>query len=126
MSTPVTGTPKVLLQLEGLVVAIVAIVLYNQLDAGWLMFAVLFLLPDVGLLGYLVDARTGAIAYNAVHTYVVPAALAFSKPWLGPTVWPLALIWIAHIGLDRTLGLGLKFATGFQHTHLGTAPMGRV
>ena len=31
----------------------------------------------------------------------------------------LALIWIAHIGLDRALGYGLKYATGFGDTHLG-------
>jgi hypothetical protein len=29
-----------------------------------------------------------------------------------------ALIWLAHIGLDRTLGYGLKYPTFFEDTHL--------
>lgn len=29
------------------------------------------------------------------------------------------LIWIAHIGFDRTLGYGLKYDSGFKFTHLG-------
>jgi hypothetical protein len=32
----------------------------------------------------------------------------------------VAIVWFAHIGLDRALGYGLKYADGFQHTHLGT------
>jgi hypothetical protein len=31
----------------------------------------------------------------------------------------LATIWIAHIGFDRALGYGLKYGSGFTHTHLG-------
>jgi hypothetical protein len=27
------------------------------------------------------------------------------------------LIWLAHIGLDRLLGYGLKYATEFKDTH---------
>ncbi|MDU3890869.1 MAG: DUF4260 family protein [Serratia liquefaciens] len=30
-----------------------------------------------------------------------------------------ALIWGAHIGFDRALGYGLKYASGFADTHLG-------
>jgi hypothetical protein len=33
-------------------------------------------------------------------------------------MWP-ALIWLAHIGMDRSLGYGLKLPTAFQDTHLG-------
>ncbi|MFZ4834510.1 DUF4260 family protein [Rouxiella sp. Mn2063] len=29
------------------------------------------------------------------------------------------IIWIAHIGLDRTLGYSLKYSTDFRSTHLG-------
>jgi hypothetical protein len=31
----------------------------------------------------------------------------------------VALIWLAHIGMDRALGFGLKYPTGFRDTHLG-------
>jgi hypothetical protein len=40
-----------------------------------------------------------------------------------PLLSILALIWIAHIGLDRALGYGLKLSTSFSDTHLG--PIGR-
>ena len=29
------------------------------------------------------------------------------------------LVWLAHIGMDRLLGYGLKYDDHFQHTHLG-------
>ena len=29
------------------------------------------------------------------------------------------MIWLAHIGIDRALGYGLKYSTGFGFTHLG-------
>jgi hypothetical protein len=31
----------------------------------------------------------------------------------------VAVIWANHIGVDRLLGFGLKFADGFGYTHLG-------
>ena len=30
----------------------------------------------------------------------------------------VALIWLAHIGMDRALGYGLKYETAFKDTHL--------
>jgi Domain of unknown function (DUF4260) len=29
------------------------------------------------------------------------------------------MIWLAHIGIDRALGYGLKYTAGFTFTHLG-------
>ena len=31
----------------------------------------------------------------------------------------IAMIWLAHIGFDRALGYGLKYASGFGFTLLG-------
>jgi hypothetical protein len=125
MDTPVTGTPRLLLRLEGVVVLVAAVVAYRALGASWILFALLLLAPDIALLGYLVGARAGAAAYNALHTYLAPATLA-TVALLGdrPELWPVCVIWMAHIGMDRSLGLGLKFATAFSLTHLGT--VGRV
>jgi hypothetical protein len=36
-----------------------------------------------------------------------------------PLVLSIAMIWLAHIGIDRALGFGLKYAAGFAFTHLG-------
>jgi hypothetical protein len=98
---------------------------YYAIGASWTLFAALLLLPDLGLIGYLAGARTGALTYNALHTYagpVVLAALAYVD--VAPGAWAICLIWSAHIGLDRALGFGLKFSSAFKDTHLGT--LGRV
>jgi hypothetical protein len=116
----VTGAPMVLLRLEGAVVLAAASTAYARLGGDWPMFALLFLAPDVSMLGYLAGRRIGAIAYNLGHSYLLPAALAaMGVVFAQPSLWALALIWTAHIGFDRMLGYGLKYATGFGYTHLG-------
>ena len=100
---------------------IAAVVGYDAVGASRALFAGVLLLPDLALVAYVSGPRTGAIAYNAVHTYFGPAALA-ALAYLGtlPNAWPICLIWMAHIGMDRALGLGFKFSSAFQNTHLGT------
>ena len=36
-----------------------------------------------------------------------------------PLTLSIAMIWLAHIGIDRALGYGLKYSAGFGFTHLG-------
>jgi len=115
-----TGGVAILLRLEGLAVLAAALAAYHGLGASWTAFALLLLAPDLAMLGYRAGPAVGAAAYNAVHTYVGPAVLgALGLALAAPSLEALALIWIAHIGLDRALGYGLKFATGFADTHLG-------
>ena len=121
MDTPVTGAPRALLRLEGLAVFVAAVIAYRAIGASWSWFAVLLLFPDVTLVGYLAGPRVGAFAYNALHTYLGPALLAaLAYSGVAPRAWWICSIWIAHIGLDRAIGYGLKFPTAFQATHLGT------
>jgi hypothetical protein len=121
MDTPVTGGPRLLLRLEGLAVLLAAVAGYRSIDASWTLFAALLLLPDLALLGYLAGPRIGASTYNAFHTYMAPGILAvLGLTGVVPQVWPYCLIWLAHIGMDRSLGLGLKFPSAFRDTHLGT------
>jgi hypothetical protein len=116
----VTGVPRLLLRLEGAALGSIAIVLYARQDASWWLFAGLILAPDLSFLGYLAGPRAGAIVYNAAHTLVVPIALALAGLFLPASILvAIALIWIAHIGVDRALGYGLKYARGFGFTHLG-------
>ena len=112
------GGPKVLLRLEGLVLLGLALVAYHHVGLGWGWFAALFLVPDLSLLGYLAGARVGAIVYNTGHSTIGAAALTLVGLQL-PEVLPFAAIWFAHIGFDRALGYGLKYASGFRDTHLG-------
>jgi uncharacterized protein DUF4260 len=115
----------ILLRLEGLVVATVAVVLYARSGASWWLFAALWLFPDMSMLGYLAGPCQGARVYNAFHSYVAPGALALVALLLPGThaALPVALIWANHIGVDRLLGYGLKYGDGFGFTHLG--PVGK-
>ncbi len=126
MDTPVSGNPRLLLRLEGLAALIGTVIAYKAIGASWGYFALLLFLPDLSLIGYVAGARTGAAAYNALHTYIGPAGLAaLTYLEVVPPAWPICLIWAAHIGMDRALGLGLKFSSAFTHTHLGNVgPVG--
>lgn len=111
--------PVFLLRLEGVAFLVASIFFYRQSHASWVLFAVLFLAPDLFMLGYLVNARVGAAAYNMVHTLFVPGVLIVVAILVARSEFlPLALIWTAHIGLDRMLGFGLKYPTRFKDTHL--------
>jgi len=115
------GAVRGLLRLEGLGLLLLTAHLYGYRDQGWLLWIFLFLAPDLSLLGYLGGQRLGSRLYNAVHTYVAPMVLAgVGTLAFQPLLVSLSLIWGAHIGLDRALGLGLKLPGGFAHTHLGT------
>jgi hypothetical protein len=111
--------PGVLLRLEGAVVFALSLFLYRGTGAPWWRFFVLFLWPDLFMLGYAVSVPLGTMLYNLVHTYILPLAIAGlalhnRDPWLLSFV----LIWTAHIGVDRALGYGLKYPTFFKDTHL--------
>ena len=84
------------------------------------MFALLFLAPDLSFIAYLADERVGAIVYNAAHSYMAPVTLlTLGFGFASPLTLSIAMIWLAHIGIDRALGYGLKYFAGFSFTHLG-------
>ena len=115
-----SGGVRVLLRAEGLVLLLIAMTAFARFGGEWSFFALTFLLPDLALLAYLAGPRAGAATYNAAHSLLVPAALlalGLGADWA--PAFDLALVWAAHIGLDRALGFGLKYARGFAYTHLG-------
>ena len=116
----VTGNVRWLLRLEGVAIFVFALMAYNFLGFTWGFFVLVFLLPDVFLLVYFYSPKAGAIAYNISHSYVFPLMLfAYGFFVSSSDADRLALIWIAHIGFDRALGFGLKYARGFRYTHFG-------
>ena len=120
MHTTDTKTVSVMLRLEGLIVLIVAVSLYATLGYSWLAFALLFFAPDLALIPYAIDQRVGIGVYNVLHTYTLPLMLGlvgFVAGW--PIGLQLALIWLAHIGMDRLVGYGLKYRGALKETHLG-------
>lgn len=114
------GHVTTLLRVEGLAVFVAALVAFQMLGGNWWLFALLILAPDLSMLGFLAGGKTGARIYNYAHTHSVPLALG-GIAWLAGATWlvPYALIWIAHIGVDRALGYGLKYPGIDRATHLG-------
>lgn len=111
--------PAVLIRIEEAGLLFAAILLYMHFHFSWVLFAVLFLAPDLFMLGYLVNPRVGAVLYNLAHTLMGPIALfGFAYVEHYTVAIAVALIWVAHIALDRLLGYGLKYPGAFKDTHL--------
>ena len=116
----VTGGLNILLRLEGLTLCAGMTLLYAVWGGYWWIYIVLFLVPDISFAAYLAGPKAGAIVYNAAHSYMAPMSLMIAGFALAsPLTLSIAMIWLAHIGIDRALGYGLKDATGFGFTHLG-------
>ncbi|MGO8914052.1 MAG: DUF4260 domain-containing protein [Bradyrhizobium sp.] len=116
----VSGGPRTLLRLEGLTLFAGMTLLYAVWGGEWWIYAVLLLAPDLSFLGYLAGPKVGAIVYNAAHSYMAPMVLMTAGFGLDTPLTPsIAMIWLAHIGIDRALGYGLKYSAGFGFTHLG-------
>lgn len=107
-------------RLEGLFIFLLAIFVYFKLDGNWVLFILLLFVPDISMIGYLKDNKLGAIIYNLGHNLVLSIALIiFGYITNIELLIFLGLILSAHIGIDRTLGYGLKEKEGFKFTHLG-------
>ncbi len=116
----VTGWPRLLLRLEGACILVAALLAYGWLGPSWWLFAALLFVPDLSMLGYAAGPAVGAALYNAAHTLALPlVGLPLAIAVCHPEAVGLALIWFAHIGLDRAVGYGLKYGSGFGDTHLG-------
>jgi hypothetical protein len=107
-------------RLEGLAILISAVIFYLWLDYKWYWLVIFLLAFDVFMVGYLLNKRLGAHLYNIGHSLVLPVALVTAAVITHRhLIVGAALVWLAHIGMDRALGYGLKEADGFKHTHLG-------
>ncbi|MEN5145321.1 DUF4260 domain-containing protein [Brevundimonas diminuta] len=107
-------------RLEGVALLAVAVLAYVRFGAGWELFALMFLAPDLSFFGYLAGPRIGALAYNLAHSLIGPLLLAGVGLLADQSlILALSLIWLAHIGFDRALGYGLKSPEAFGVTHLG-------
>lgn len=113
------GAVRVWLRLEGLVALVLALWFYSQDPSGWVLFAWLFLVPDLSLAAYLAGPRAGATVYNLAHSYSLPLGLLLLGTTVAGRLVPFALIWVAHISFDRCLAFGLHYPKGVGETHLG-------
>ena len=114
----VLSMPRLFLHLEGLVLLAAALLLYANQGYSWLIFALLLMVPDLPMILYAFDKRAGSIAYNLVHSLVFPLGLGLLSYFNGyPLGIQLALIWLAHIGMDHTFGYGFKYLGSMKDTH---------
>lgn len=110
--------PILILRLESMALLIAALAFYGLRGGSWALFTLLFLVPDLSALGYLVGETAGTACYNAAHTTILPFALIALGALGGhPLVLLLATIWLAHIGWDRLIGYGLKEVGAARRTH---------
>lgn len=108
-----------MLHIEGLAVLVLSVYLYWLNEYSWGMFFILLLAPDISMLGYLLNNKVGAKCYNIFHTYSLPIIIVLVGLLISnQLVLAIGLIWSAHIGMDRTIGYGLKYSSNFKDTHL--------
>jgi hypothetical protein len=121
LTPAVSGLPLRILRSEGLVLLAAALATYFAgLDEPWWLVPLLLFVPDAFMVGYAKSRRAGALLYNFAHSYPAPALLGALAIVADEPLWQgVALMWLAHIGMDRALGYGLKYETDFKDTHLG-------
>ena len=111
---------KNLLKLEELGQFILSIMLFSRLEYSWWVFPVCLLLPDLSMIGYLINPKIGAWMYNFFHHKLVAVLVLILGFWLNDPLITLAgVILFGHSAMDRVFGYGLKFNDHFQNTHLG-------
>ena len=108
------------LKLEELAMFGFSIFLFNQTEYAWWVYLTFFLAPDLGMIGYTINTKFGAITYNLAHhkgiaLCVLILGYYYSTEWIVLT----GIILFGHAAFDRMLGYGLKYEDSFKHTHLG-------
>lgn len=113
-------SPTLLQRLEGLLLLVASVWIFAETGETWWLFGLLLLAPDLSMLGYIRSPAMGATTYNLGHTLLGPAALlAWGVVADLSLLVGLGVVWLAHIGLDRLAGYGMKYPDDFHHTHLG-------
>lgn len=113
---------KRIIQTEELAMTAAAIYLIVQLDISlsWWLYLLLFFSPDLGMLGYVVNTKIGAITYNLFHHRGIAIVIAaVGMMTYSQYVLLAGLLLFTHASFDRIFGFGLKHFAGFKHTHLG-------
>lgn len=113
---------KKILQIEELAMTIITLYLITYLNVSlqWWVYILIFFLPDIGIAGYAMGNKAGAVLYNILHhkgvaIIITGAGLLYSNHF----IILAGLILFSHASFDRIFGYGLKYFTGFKYTHLG-------
>jgi len=120
--------PILLRRFEALTIFIIGLTAYHFSGYSWLIFALLFFLPDVGAVGYFKSHSLGSTLYNLTHWLIWPLLLGTYGLFADQeTAKMIAIIWITHVCFDRMLGWGFKSGGSFYQTGMGDkrAPGGK-
>ena len=111
---------KITLKLEEFGLFLFGIYLFNLLDYAWWWFLVLILAPDLSMIGYVFGNKSGAFLYNIFHHRAIAVMIYLVGIYSSNNLIQLTgIILFAHSSMDRMMGYGLKYDTGFKFTHLG-------
>jgi hypothetical protein len=110
---------KNLLKLDSFALFVLSLLLYHVVGFSWWIFLACFFLPDLGMLGYLINTRVGAASYNLLHHLGLPIiCISLGALIAHPALLAAGIILLSHSAFDRTMGYGLKYPDAFKHTHL--------
>lgn len=112
---------EILIQIEEFTMFLGCIYLFARLKFRWYWFPILLLIPDLAMLGYLVNTEVGGIIYNIFHFKGTAVAIGlFGLAKDNKKLMLVGIILLAHSTMDRSIGTGLKYLDGFWHTSLST------
>ena len=92
----------------------------HNLNISIWIWLLIFFSPDVSMLGYLINAKVGAITYNIFHHKGIAIVFMTIGYFMNiEVVLAVGILLFAHASFDRIWGYGLKYHTNFNDTHLG-------
>lgn len=110
---------KLLIRVEYGVAFLLLLFIYWQLDFSLWLFFILLLVPDLTMIGYIINKKIGSIIYNFGHSLIIPFLLFIVSFGISNELLRMfTFIWTAHILMDRCFGFGLKYEQSFKNTHL--------
>jgi hypothetical protein len=116
----VTGVVRSWLRVEGLAALAAGVAVYVAQGGPLIWLIPLVLAVDISMAGYIRGPRAGALLYNVAHNQALGLlVLGLGLATGNAAVTLLGAILVAHVGMDRLAGYGLKYPTDFRDTHLG-------
>ncbi len=97
-----------------------SIYILTLFQVDWWWWLVLFIGPDISMIGYAAGNKAGAVAYNLFHHKGVAIAILIAGYLIPDIMLQITgVILFGHSSMDRIFGYGLKTDAGFKYTHLG-------
>jgi len=108
------------IKLEELAMFGLSIYLFSLTSYEWWWYLVWILVPDLSMIGYIINTKVGAIAYNIAHHKLLAIGILIIGWYItNPELELAGIILFGHSSMDRLFGYGLKYSDDFKHTHLG-------